>query len=234
MRSPNGHADGARGQVTLGADGDGDTREPLNFPEGSSRRPAGPSTHLALIVVGIAGGLMVLGTVAAVLTGGTPAPLPSSTPTARGSPIRAVAARPELSSIITAGLPPDDVLASLALPRGTRVISGSAVDNGIGLYDHAVGFSVSASEQDVIEFFRAQLPSERWHVLSEGPASVRSDYQIVSQHPGSNGYEWELGVTVMPETFPVSPQDPTSSRVGPSSSGTTPFTLRLFEVTDEP
>jgi hypothetical protein len=178
--------------------------------------------------------LTVLGIVAGALTGGKPASVPSSTRTATGSPIRAVAARPGLSSITTGGLPPTDILASLALPRGAHIVSGSAVDSGVGLYDHSIGFAVSASEHDVIEFFRAQLPSQRWHILHQGPASSEADYQVIAQHPASNGYEWEIGVTILPETFPASSASGTSYQGGASSSGTTPFTLRLFEVTDEP
>jgi len=171
--------------------------------------------------------------VAGALTGGKPASVPRSTPTASGSPIRAVAARPELSAITTAGLPPNDVLASLALPRGARVVPGSALNSGVGLYDHSLGFVAGASEHDVIEFFRAQLPSERWRILSQGPTSSGEGYQVIAQHPASNGYEWEIGVTIRPEAFGTTSPSSTTSAGGTSPGGTTPFTLRLFEVTDE-
>ena len=189
---------------------------------------------------------MVSGTVAAGLTGGTSVPASSSIPTARGSPIHAISARPELSAIIAGRVPPGDILAALALPLGTRALPGSTSNQGVGLYDRTLGLSVPASEQKVIEFFRAQLPAEHWRILSEGSPSNGSGYQVVCQHPGSDGYEWELGITVMQETFapPSTPSPPTSPSTqagGPTSTspspygsvGTTPFSLRLFQVSDE-
>jgi hypothetical protein len=196
--------------------------------------------------VAIAAGLTVLGVVAGILSGGAPAPVPSSTPTAPGSPIHAIAARPDLSTIFSGGLPPSDILTALALPRGTEVTPGSARNEGVGLYDQSITFSVQASEKDVIAFFRAQLPAGRWKILGEGasssvstgsPSGAEAGYRILGQHPGGNGYEWELGVTVMPETF-SSPASVSAGSAGKSSAGgsaqvaVTPFTFRLFEVDD--
>jgi hypothetical protein len=191
--------------------------------------------------VGIAAGLTFLGVLAGALSSGKPAPAPSSTPTAHGSPIRAIPARPEMSSIISGGLPPGDILAALALPNGTRVTRGSVLDEGVGLYDYSIDFSVQASENDVVEFFRAQLPAERWKLLSEGPSSsapasssaAAVGYRILDQHPGSNGYEWELGVSVMPETFSSPSTGGTPSPGEAPSVAVTPFTFRLFEVSDD-
>jgi len=134
--------------------------------------------------------------------------------------------------MINEGLPPSDIVAALAVPFGTKSVPGSVVESGIGSYDDSIGLSVDSSEQKVIAFFRAQLPADRWHLLSQGTASGATGYQIVSQHPGSNGYEWELGITVMPETFAATPSARTSAGAPSSAGGTTPFTLRLFEVTD--
>ncbi len=191
----------------------------------------------------IAGGLTVLGILAGALSAGKPAPVPSSTPTAAGSPIHAIPAGPELSTIVSGALPPSDILAALVLPRGTEVTPGSARNQGVGLYDQSITFSVQASEKDVIAFFRAQLPVGRWKILGEGasssasaesPSGAEAGYRILGQHPGSNGYEWELGVTVMPETFPPSTSVPagTSSAGGSAPVALTPFTFRLFEVDD--
>ncbi len=179
---------------------------------------------------------MITGTVASGLTGGgKPAPISTSVPTAKGSPLQAVGARTELSAITSGSLPPSDIAAAVAIPRGATAVAGSAVDSGVAYYDQSLGFRVAASQQDVIEFFRAELPALRWHLLSQGPPSNGPGYEILGQHPGSDGYEWELGVTVTDETFPASSNSSgTGSAAGnAASSGTTPFTLRLFEVTDE-
>ncbi|HUC37668.1 MAG TPA: hypothetical protein VMR97_11175 [Acidimicrobiales bacterium] len=232
-RSPNGSlVRGGSGRQ--GADG-GELPGPTEIRRSADppRRPPGPSTHLALIVLAIAAGLMVVGTVAAGLTGGTPAPVRTSTPTARGSPLRAVASGPQLSAIVAGGLPPKDIVAALALPNGTTAVPGSAVNEGVGSYDRQIGLSVPASEQDVIDFFRLELPAERWSVESRGPVSA-GGYRLLGQHPGSNGYEWEVGVTVMPETFTGGAAGSgTTASAGPTSAGTTPVTLRIFEITND-
>lgn len=205
-------------------------------PEGPRRRPPGPSTHLALIVLGIAAVLMVVGTVASGLAGNSkPVPSSISVPTAKGSPLRAVGARTELSAITDDGLPPSDIVDAVALPQGATAVSGSALDNGVASYDHSLSFTVDASQQHVIEFFRYELPALHWHVLSQGPPSDGAGYQILAQHPGSDGYEWELGATVDDEAFPANSEGTAddSSTGGAASKGTTPFTLRLFEVTDD-
>jgi hypothetical protein len=232
--SPNGHGDGASGPAPAG-DGhaDGPPRSSAT-DENPPSRPPGPSTHLAVIVVAIAAGLTLVGGIASAFVGGTAAPVTSSAPTtARGSPLRAVAARPLLSSIISDGLPPTDILTALTLPKGSHFAAGSSADNGVGLYDHSANFSILASENDVIEFFRAELPSDRWTQITKGPPSNGVGYQIIGQHPGSDGYEWEVGITVMPETFSSAPSGATSSAHSSSSGGTTPFTLRLFQESDD-
>ena len=49
-------------------------------------------------------------------------------------------------------------------------------------------------------------------------------YRIVGQHPSSDGYEWEIGLTVAPTTFGSGAGQPLD---------TTSFTVRLFAVTDD-
>lgn len=188
------------------------------------RRPPGPSTRPALVVFGIALLLTVVGAIAAGLTGGpTAQPKKSgSVATAKGSPLRAEAATDALSPITSAGLPPTDILGAVDLPKGATFSPGSVLDSGVGLYDHTIGFTVAASQQDVIAFYRVQLRSDLWRLISQGEVAGTSQYRLVGQHPGSNGYEWEIGVTVMPQSF-------SGSTASTSSYGVTPFTIRLFE-----
>jgi hypothetical protein len=176
-------------------------------------------------VVGIALLVLVLGALGAVLTGTTkPTPTPSSLRTAPGARFTAVPGRAALGPIVTGGQPPDDILDVVALPRGAEVVPGSGTDNGIGLYDHSLSLRIAASEQSVINFFRAELPFLKWQKISQGPARDPSDYQIVVQHPSSDGYEWEMGVTLDPTTFPAG---------ATSAAESTRFTLRLFAITDD-
>jgi hypothetical protein len=193
------------------------------------RRPPGPSTRPALIVVGLTLLLFILGVALELASGsqGRPTPSPSRIATARGAVLQAVPARPLLQAIVSGGAPPDDLLNALAVPRGATPVPTSAVDRGVELYDRSLGFEVAATQQDVISFFRAQLPAEHWQQLSQGPTGNGTQYLILEQHPASDGHEWDLGVTVAPTAF--GPQ----SAVSAPGSGTTSFTLRLYAVSDQ-
>jgi hypothetical protein len=199
--------------------------------EGSGRRPPGPSTKPALIVLGLILVIFLLGLVLELLSGSQsrPTAAPTSIATARGAVLHAVPARPLLKAITVVGQPPDDLLNALAVPRGATPVPGSAVDRGVELYDRTLRFEVPASEQDVISFFRAQLPAQHWRRLSQGPAAKVPGYQILEQHPASDGHEWEIGVTVSPTAFSSGP----TARGPAPSADTTSFTLRLFSVSDQ-
>jgi len=211
-----------------------------------SRRPLpGPSTRPALLVFGIIAVLFLLGFVLETLSSNQSKPVaaPHSVVTARGAVLRAVPARPLLRAIVGAGQPPSDLLNALAVPTGSTAVPASATDRGVELYDRSIRMVVPASEQDVIAFFRAQLPSMHWKRLSQGPASSTGSggtgnaggYQILEQHPASDGHEWEVGVTVSPTQFAPASSAPSASS-SPSTSAardTTAFTVRLFAQADQ-
>jgi hypothetical protein len=196
-----------------------DAAEPV-----ARRRPPGPSTKPALIVVGLTVLLFLVGVGLELLSGSQSRPTASPTKiaTARGAGLHAVPARPLLKAIITTGQPPDDLLNALALPKGATPTASSAINRGVESYDRSLQFGVAATQQEVITFFRAQLPAQHWTRLSQGPTgSAGTQYLILEQHPASDGNEWDIGVTVSPTFF------------GAQASGTTSFTLRLFSVSDQ-
>ncbi|HXQ76425.1 MAG TPA: hypothetical protein VN791_08020 [Acidimicrobiales bacterium] len=191
------------------------------------RRPPGPSARPALIPLGIAALVLLGGGISAAVTtsGNAQPPAAHAIPTVRGATVKAVPGRGALRRIVTGGQPPQDILNVVPLPEGAVVETGSATDNGIGLYDHSLSFAVPVSEQRVISFFRAELRALEWQLVTQGPPPHGAPgYRIVGQHPSSDGYEWELGVTVTPTTF-GSGADATAQ--------TTSFTMRLFAVTDD-
>lgn len=190
-------------------------------------RPAGPSVKLALIVVGIATLVLLIGIIGAALTssGSAQAPATHTLRTAAGAGITAVPGRGVLAAITADGQPPSDILNVVPVPQGTVVTAGSATDNGIGLFDHTLSFTVPVSDQKVITFYGAELKSLKWQIVSQGPAPKGTPgYRIVAQHPSEDGYEWEIGVTVAPTTF-------ASTTAAPAD--TTSYSLRLFAVTDD-
>jgi hypothetical protein len=184
-------------------------------------RPPGPSTRPAMVVIAIAAVVLLVGGIGAALTssGGSTNPRPGKLHTASGATITAVADGGAFRPIESAGQPPADVLDAIVLPEGASVRSKSATDNGVGLFDRSLSFQIGVTQSRVIDFFRAELEAFRWQLVSQGPASNDPGYRIVGQHPSSDGYEWEIGVTVEPSTFG-------------RTSLVTAFTIRLFVVTD--
>jgi hypothetical protein len=180
-----------------------------------------------MIPIGIAALVLIGGGISAALTtsGNAQPPATHALVTARGAGIKAVPARTALRPIVSGGQPPSDILNVVPLPTGATVTTGSATDNGIGLYDHSLSFAAPAPEQRVITFFRAELKALKWQLVTQGPpAHGTPGYRLVGQHPSRDGYEWELGVTVAPTTF--------GSGSG-AARETTSFTMRLFAVTDD-
>jgi hypothetical protein len=190
--------------------------------------------------------LFLLGVGLELLSGSQSRPTasPKSVTTARGAVLHAVPARPLLRAIVSGGQPPDDLLNAIAVPQGSAPVPSSAISQGVELYDRSQRFEVPATQQDVISFFRAQLPSQHWRRLSEGPTTkVPGGYLVLEQRPASDGLEWDLGVTVAPTFF----GDQATGSSGPASvpaasaapgavvpgAGTTAFTLRLYAVSDE-
>jgi hypothetical protein len=191
------------------------------------RRGPGPTVWPATIVIGVALVVLASGAAVAVLTGGTSSTgsAPPVVKTAPGAPVAAAAARHALAPIITPGRPPADVVDAVVLPAGAAGVRGSATNLGVGLYDRSIGLTSPLSEAAVITFYRVELPVAGWKVISQGPPHGVPGFEILAKMAGTDGYLWELGVTVSPTVFP-------GAGTPASATGTTPFALRLFAVSD--
>jgi len=199
---------------------------------GVPSRPPGPTARPAAVVLAVIAVVFLAGFLADLLSGTNHSS--SKTPPSSSSHPRAVAGTglvPEpaaqvLSPIVTPGDPPADIVGALVVPVGTQDVPRSSAQRGLGLYDASVAVEVPAANAAVIQFLRTELTAGRWSVKSAGPASGGT-YRIIAQHPGSDGYVWELGATLSPTAF-------ASSVPGMSvpASGVTPLTLRLFAISD--
>ncbi len=236
---PTGRDSASTTPIAVDALGDGPGRGNGHRPPSSEdgpewpRRPPGPSTKPALIVLGLILVLFIVGVALELASGSQsrPTAAPTRIATARGAVLHAVPARPLLKAIVSTGQPPDDLLNALAVPKDATPVPSSAVDRGVEAYDRSLRLEVPASQQDVISFFRAELPALHWRRLSQGPTGTAgTQYLILEQHPASDGHEWDLGVTVSPTFF--GGQTPTSGAAAPAA-GTTAFTLRLYSVSDQ-
>jgi len=229
---------GAATAVEAPSNGHGSSNGHRNPPGGpgsdSPRRPPGPSTKPALIVLGLIVVVFLVGVGLELLSGSQSRPTASPTriATARGAVLDAVPARPLLKDITSPGQPPDDLLNALAVPLGAAPVPSSSINQGVESYDRSLRFEVPATQQDVISFFRAELASLHWRRLSQGPTGpTATQYLILEQHPASDGLEWDLGVTVAPTFF--GDQGASAATSSGASSDTTSFTLRLYSESDQ-
>ncbi|HXW34826.1 MAG TPA: hypothetical protein VEJ87_09635 [Acidimicrobiales bacterium] len=219
-RSTNGSTNGATsGNGHVASSNGGAGRRP--------RRPAGPSTRLALIVLGITGAIFIVGFLVEWLGSGSPPPTAPSVRQASGVGVKAVAGEALLQKITVAGQPPSDVLGAVVVPEGTSVVPGSAVNSGVETYDRSIQLTAPTSQATVISFYKAELRAEGWSSVQQAqPATgnAAGSVEVLGKRGASDGNYWEIGAIVVPTTF---------SGGSSGAAESTKFTLRLFVVSDE-
>jgi len=176
----------------------------------------------ALLVLGLAVGILVLFGIGSVLWGsgtGT-GPRQAAPVKVRGTSLVAVPAAPFLAPIVEPGSPPANIIDTLSVPRGT--VAGVSIDHSAnaGQYDQEMRLRVEASEEAVITFYRVELPALGWHISSVGPPTAQPGTEVLAEKSGDDGWQWEVGAVISPTTF------------AGSATGSTPFALRLFQVPD--
>ena len=207
-----------------------------------STRAAPPSPKKALIVGAIAVLVLTFGALASVFTGGNGSPPANPTSPSIKTSAGTIGATPgkrALSAIETTGEPPSDILSDFDVPAGATSVSTIDADTTSG-YDRTDRFAVDLTETQVIAFFTAVLHDNNWSVVSNGPASTGSGVEILAKHGSEDGYYWEMGVDVSDTVFSAAPSAGTSTGSaattpsGPSApQQSTPFSVRLFEVSDD-
>ena len=174
----------------------------------------------ALVVLGIAVLIVVVGVVASALAsgGGTTLSIHKIT-IPDGTTVPLTPAAIAMKPIVSAGEPPADILGNLAVPSGSAVTRTVNVDHGAGQFDRTAVFRTGLSADQVADLYRTLLPRLGWKVLDRGsPASGSAPGTVVLFKKGSgDSFYWEVGATVSPTT----------------SAGTTTFSLELFELPDD-
>ncbi|HEY6625093.1 MAG TPA: hypothetical protein VIX85_14745 [Acidimicrobiales bacterium] len=172
----------------------------------------------AVIVLAIAVVILIGGITASVLaTGGSTTLTLTSVRLADGTVVHLAPAADALRPIEQEGNPPSDVLAALAVPKGTTTTGSLNTDQNTTQYDRTVDFTSTMSAYQVQDFYAVLFKRLGWKLLSNGPDSYQAgSTAILAKKGSSDGYYWEAGVVVSPTT----------------GAGVTPFTLRVFEVAD--
>jgi len=158
-----------------------------------------------MIVLGLAVLISVLGTVGAV-AGGRPQAgsavggLGAAVP---GMKLRALPASSVLRHIATGGEPPANVVRALTVPAGSSY-TGSDRSPSLDQFDRAVGLSVPAPGSEVVRFYETELSRGTW-VLESATSPRKGVHELLAQHPGTDGYEWLVGITITDQSPTVSP-----------------------------
>jgi len=186
----------------------------------------GPGMGPALVVAGIAVGLvLVFGVLSAVSsshprTAASVSTAPVSVP---GTALEAVPAAGRLKPIEEPDTPPSNILDALFVPVGSAPVAhGHSVSN-TNQYDGQMTFAVPATEATVIAFYKAELARHGWKVIQVASATgIPDGIEVLSEKAGNDGWYWEAGAVVSPTRFS-----------GPSGARqSTRFKLELFEVPD--
>jgi hypothetical protein len=174
----------------------------------------------ALVVLGIAVFIVVVGVVASALTSGSNTTLSIHKITIPdGTVVPLTPAATAMKSIVSAGDPPADILGNLAVPSGSAVTRTVNTDQGAGQFDRTIVFRTGLSADEVADLYRTLLPRLGWSIVDSGsPATGSSPGTVVLFKKGSgDSFYWELGATVSPTT----------------STGSTTYSLELFELPDD-
>jgi hypothetical protein len=175
----------------------------------------------ALVVLGIAVLIVVLGGVGSVLfsSTGKASTTPRSVTLPGGSVVQLTPATTALKSIVSVGQPPADIMKALAVPVDSPVTRTVNADQGVSQFDRTVYFTSGLTGSQLVDLYRTLLPLLGWQVTFHGAgASIQSqDTEVLAKKASNDTFYWEVGVVVSPAT----------------SAGTTPFSLEVLEVPDD-
>jgi len=176
----------------------------------------------ALVVLGLAVLILVLFGVGSALwgSGSNSSPHQSAAIRVPGTSLVAIPAGPSLRPIVQPGSPPSNIIVALTIPSGA--VARTSIDHSAnaGQYDEEMRFTMATSEEALITFYQFELPRLGWHVTSTGPPTGQAGMELLAEKSGNDGWEWEVGAVISPTTF------------AGSTTGSTPFALRLFQVPD--
>ncbi len=162
--------------------------------------------------------VMIIGTLTGLPTGGKKQNLPIN--------MASMSAAKYFSPVTPAGLVPNDVLAALLIPQHSTRTGWHNYDQGNGPFDRGISIMVQSNAKATRSFFTAALNDMAWRILSS--QAVNNGTEILALHSGSDGYFWEIGITIASSTS--NQTLPGSSLTAVSNqSGRTPVELRLLQ-----
>ena len=121
------------------------------------------------------------------------------------------------------GQPPDNIVNAVDIPVGAVRLSHQNNAAESGQYDSQVSLRSDASQGALLAFYASDMKSQGWQVFDRGPAANDPNaLEVLGKLAGTDGYYWEMGVTVQPTSFGN----------GAPAAGATTFTVRLLQEPD--
>lgn len=203
------------------------TAEHLGSPPSDDVEAVDPENRLyqpvstrgpALVVLGLAILILVLGVIGSVIATSSSSPSTQSTVRIAGGKVIALTpATTALASIVSDGQPPADIISRLVVPANSTIVRTINSDEGVSQFDRTVSFTTHLSQAQVVATYRAVLPRLGWSITYHGPQTGGSGTEVLAKRGSSDGFYWETGVVVSPTT----------------AAGTTPYSVEVFELSDD-
>jgi hypothetical protein len=210
----------------------------------SDREPLQVRKGPALIVIAIALFLIIGGGLLALLPGGTASSNAGGTGlTGAGAAgesgvatpgvatvVPVISATKTLAKIRDSGSLPSDIQDAMVIPAKSTVTGTKDLDQGAGQFDREVDLSAPYTKSDLITSYRTELPLLGWSITGTSTVTTAgvTGTEILAQHESSDGYYWEVGVTIDATDQSVSPALGGASSTTSSSA----IAIRILEVAD--
>lgn len=188
-----------------------------------------PSLKPAMIVIGLVAFIFVVFLGLELITQGSSGKLITGPPVghALADGLVPLSAKAALAPITTGGLPPDDIIGALVVPKGTRVTGKDNLGAGLSGYDQRVDATVPDAPSTVVNFYKTELRAYHWSIVSDTTIDGRQAIELLAKLGSSDGYYWEVGIVAKTHTVLITPALAGSSQpAGP----TTILELSLYEV----
>jgi hypothetical protein len=189
-------------------------------------RQAGPPLGPALIVIGIAAAIVILGSIVALLgSSSAHAPVSQLGSKVPGVEVRAVPASAFIGHIAAGGEPPADVVKQLSVPASSQYLGATAPDAGVDQFDRGVKFSSPDTSGEVADFYRVELAAGHWQLQFAG--KVGHNQELIGQKNGSDGYQWRVAIVVTTVNPRLAP-----ALAGSNQTSTSSTVMTLYQVAD--
>jgi len=195
-------------------------------PEIPRPSPQFPRKGPALIFLGVVAFVSLGGFLLAALSS-TPKTSPAPLGQVAGSKVAAASASSFISKIAVAGEPPANVIEALVVPAGSTLSSFHRQAENLELFAGNVTLLAPDQPSDLVSFYRLELAHEKWKVTRTDATLDGKGSELFATIGGSDGFYWELEVTVESSNPSVSP-----ALGGGDATVASSVSLQLVELDD--